>query len=325
MSDEAITVGITAFREGRLLSECWDSILAQTDQDFDVVLVLDGGADRATRDVFDTLKRIRVSRIVLSENGGPYVARNRAFAGTATAWHYYVDGDDVLAPTAIAELRTVLRSNPDADIVYSDQLSWWPGKPKTLSRSAPTIDPESLTAGHALFGASLIRTDLWRRLGGYAYPLRWTLADLDFYMGACELRARFVYLPRPIYHYRRRLESISETYTDRYHEIYELIVSRHPRLFADFQLRDRFLALGHLATARWNHQRIHMDEAEHHARRARELGRPDEAGLLLRRIRRDRAWPPLILRMRRRVTIGLSQVVKRLAPDKALSRERCDP
>lgn len=50
-----ITVGITAYREGDWLRECWNSVLKQTYNSWNVVLILDGGADQKTTEIFNSI------------------------------------------------------------------------------------------------------------------------------------------------------------------------------------------------------------------------------------------------------------------------------
>ena len=44
--DLEITIGITAFNEGNLLIDSWKSVLQQTSENWEAVMVLDGGGDK---------------------------------------------------------------------------------------------------------------------------------------------------------------------------------------------------------------------------------------------------------------------------------------
>jgi glycosyltransferase involved in cell wall biosynthesis len=306
-----LTIAITCFREGPLLGECWKSVLAQTASSWQAVLVMDGGADATTRHEFEKISHPRLRKIALSENHGPYATRNVAFQATPTPWHYYVDGDDLLEPNAVDVLLQAVHSEPGVDVFYTDIWSFSPGRPPSYLASAASITPDSLTSGHAIFGASLIRTDLWRRLGGFAAELNWTLGDLDFFMSACEQQAAFHHVAQPLYRYRRRADSVAQKYVDQYHDIYALLVGRHPVLFAEDERRRRFLAMGDLMTASFHNNAIQMDESERFALRSLSRHDTPEARDLLRRIRRDRTWPPSLLRLRRKVSRYLALARRR--------------
>ena len=89
MSETPVTVGVTCFRERKLLMECWQSVLAQTCHNWQSVMVMDGGADAETAAVFHSINHPRLRKFVNSENKGAYATRNRAFEETKTALHYY--------------------------------------------------------------------------------------------------------------------------------------------------------------------------------------------------------------------------------------------
>ena len=51
--NKKITIGITAYKEGVLLEEAWKSVVDQTNSQWEAVMVLDGGADKKTKQVFN--------------------------------------------------------------------------------------------------------------------------------------------------------------------------------------------------------------------------------------------------------------------------------
>jgi glycosyltransferase involved in cell wall biosynthesis len=83
-----ITIGITAWNEGEWLRECWESVLKQTNPNWEAVMVLDGGADRKTSNVFENIKHERLKKIKLDKNVGPYPARTMAIESATTPWFY---------------------------------------------------------------------------------------------------------------------------------------------------------------------------------------------------------------------------------------------
>jgi len=109
---------ITAVLNGeRHLAETIESVLSQTFEDFEYIIVDDGSTD-ATSDVIrqftDSDNRVRTIRI---ENSGPARARNMALQMARGDWIAVLDADDISVSTRIAEQVAYLKANPDVDIL----------------------------------------------------------------------------------------------------------------------------------------------------------------------------------------------------------------
>src|SRR5205807_10252332 len=114
------TIGISCFNEGDWLLECWESVLAQTDDRWVAVLVMDGGASAQTREIFERLDHPKLRKFAMPENVGPYPTRNKAFELTRAPYHFYLDGDDQLMPNAVRLVLKTFDQHPDAAFVYGN-------------------------------------------------------------------------------------------------------------------------------------------------------------------------------------------------------------
>ena len=90
-----ITIGITVYNEGELLSEAWNSVLNQLSDEWEAVIVLDGGGCRKTRKVFDSIQHTNLTKYAYSENQGTYTCRTKAIELTETEWYFHLDADDI--------------------------------------------------------------------------------------------------------------------------------------------------------------------------------------------------------------------------------------
>ncbi len=244
-----ITIGITAWREGAQLRDCWESVLAQTDARWAAVIVLDGGHDAATRAVFDTLRHPRLRKVVLPENRGPYPARNIAFSLTETTLHFYLDADDLLLPESVALVLAAHARAPDAAIIVGDYEYFDGGS--GVKRYPARVGPEDYLGGQPLPGPCAYRTALWTQLGGFADELARGNGDYDFHIGAAELGVPVAHCGAIFYRYRLgQSTKVSLSYDCEYHKTHEIMVARHPQFFAAHpRRRRRFLAVAYLRAA----------------------------------------------------------------------------
>ena len=50
-----ITIGITAYNEGKYLLDAWNSVVDQLDSRWQSIMVLDGNSDNGTEQIFDKI------------------------------------------------------------------------------------------------------------------------------------------------------------------------------------------------------------------------------------------------------------------------------
>ncbi|MGW4893504.1 glycosyltransferase family 2 protein [Kitasatospora sp. NPDC004240] len=97
-----LSVVVPIYNVERYLAECLDSIIAQTFQDFECVLVDDGSTDSSASIAEQYVARDSRFRLVRQENKGLGAARNTGWRHIDPAAEYltFVDSDDTLPPGA---------------------------------------------------------------------------------------------------------------------------------------------------------------------------------------------------------------------------------
>lgn len=146
--------------------------------------------------------------------GGVYGAINAGAAAVGDwRWLTWINDDDRLLP-GFAELWRRVQAAPDsADVWYGDvdyideagtQIAAMP-----VCRQ-PADVPALLASGVAPFSqqGALISAELWRRLGGIDASLR-IAGDLDFWVRAASIGARFRYCPSTVAEFRIRAGQLS--------------------------------------------------------------------------------------------------------------------
>ena len=137
MSTPAVSVVIPAFRVAAYIAETLDSVLAQTCQDFEILVVNDGSPD--TEALHAALAPFR-ERILYVEQpqGGPSKARNTAIAAARGDLLAFLDGDDLWTPTFLASQLAILDRESGAVLVWADSQPFGAGGDgATLMTSSP--------------------------------------------------------------------------------------------------------------------------------------------------------------------------------------------
>ncbi|OFY39413.1 MAG: hypothetical protein A2X18_04770 [Bacteroidetes bacterium GWF2_40_14] len=141
-----ITVIISVYRELEYVERCINSLIAQTFQSFEFILIDDCGGDGA----FEKAKKIteqsilaeRSRYIVHERNMGIAFSRNTGMAAATGEYMIYLDSDDFFEPNLLEELyNAAVRHN--ADLVISDFIREMPGGVSIYSKD--TFEEDLIT------------------------------------------------------------------------------------------------------------------------------------------------------------------------------------
>ena len=113
-----VSVIVPAYRVAQFIAAALDSILAQTFQDFEIIVVNDGSPD--TEDLEKVLEPYR-SRITYlrQENQGSAGARNTGIRAARGAFIAPLDADDMWYPEHLAAQLALFEADPTLDMVYA--------------------------------------------------------------------------------------------------------------------------------------------------------------------------------------------------------------
>jgi glycosyltransferase involved in cell wall biosynthesis len=113
-----VSVITPVYNGAKYLGPAIDSLLAQTMQDWELIIVDDGSTDE-TPQVIERCTDPRIVK-VRQPNAGEAVARNTGLQRARGDYIGWLDADDLYLPNALADLAGFLDQHPEFDIVYSD-------------------------------------------------------------------------------------------------------------------------------------------------------------------------------------------------------------
>ncbi len=173
---------ITPFYDtGAIFHETASSVLQQSMQQFEWIIVNDGSTDPEALAILDSYRhsdpRIRV--IDYPHNKGLSAARNTAFAAAHTDFVLQLDSDDLLEPTAAEKWYWFLTSYPEYGFVKSYTAIF--GARQRLRANAFEVGPQFLT-GNRVNPTALVRRSVHRAVCGYDESIREGLEDWEFWV-----------------------------------------------------------------------------------------------------------------------------------------------
>ena len=205
-----VTVLLPVYNGERYLREAVESILAQTLESFELLIVDDGstdGTEAICRSFADP--RIRVVRHVI--NAGLVSALNSVIDLIGTKYVARMDADDVALRDRLARQVAFLESRPDIAACGSWAFELVDGRLRDVMRR-PTGEYLRQTAWRPvpIFNpTACLRTEVLRELRYRADSIH--AEDYDFWLRLCR-HYRIDNIPAVLLHYRIHQASVSRTY-----------------------------------------------------------------------------------------------------------------
>ena len=116
----AFSVVIPLFNKEATVERALRSVICQTDQAFEIIVVDNGSTDRSL-DAAQAVRDIRL-RVVREEEPGVSTARNRGIGESRGAWIAFLDADDEWEADHLETLSTLREDHPDCSVVATRYL-----------------------------------------------------------------------------------------------------------------------------------------------------------------------------------------------------------
>lgn len=141
-----LSIVTISFNQAPFLETCVSSVLAQTGEDVEYIVV-DPGSTDGSREILARY-RYGIDRLILEPDSGPADGLNKGFSHARGAYLYFLNSDDFLLPGAVSRMRQCLKSAGEPDILLGG--AWMVnghGDPLGIARPVGT-DAKALVGGH---------------------------------------------------------------------------------------------------------------------------------------------------------------------------------
>ena len=204
-----ISIVITTYNREHYLGTAIESILAQTEHDFELLIWDDGSSDRSVAVAHAYARSDRRVRVIAAAHQGRGLALKAAIAATTGDYLGWVDDDDWLAPTALKETAAALDGSPQVGLVYTDY--WVTDAIGKITgdgqRCRMPYSQEGLLRQFITFHFRLIRRSVFDQVGGIN-ELSEYAEDYDLCLRLSEV-TQVHHLKQPLYYYRNHSKNIS--------------------------------------------------------------------------------------------------------------------
>jgi len=218
--ENKISVIIPTYNTEKYIKQCVDSILNQTYQNFEIIIVNDGSTDNTSK-ILNAMKSDRI-KVLDIENSGQGYARNLALKHANGDYVMFMDSDDFIEPVTFeVAIKRILEDG--SDFVYYD---WKYYKDKT--------GEYSYTSKEEFFHKKILQDDECKQLlkiqhyftvnklyskkflidNNVIYGERYIYEDIPFWVKASMYAKKVSIIHSPLYNVRTNEQSTTKTNLD---------------------------------------------------------------------------------------------------------------
>lgn len=162
--NELISVIVPIYNISEYIEKCVRSILAQTYNYIEIILVNDGSTDNSLEIIRGIEKEDQRISIIDKINGGLSSARNAGMRAAKGNYLLFVDGDDTIAPTAISILyENLMRERADISVMRVAQV-FANGQTETFHFSDKEYDIVNFEEENWFFKDASVFHPAWNKL-----------------------------------------------------------------------------------------------------------------------------------------------------------------
>lgn len=217
-----VSVIVPIYNVEKYLEKCINSLLSQTLEDIQIILVNDGSKDNSGN-IAKECEKNNKNRIIYveKENGGLSDARNYGLKYATGDFIAFLDSDDYIEKNAYEEMyNKAIEEN--ADYVECDFIWEFPNKIR-VDKQYPYKNKKEML--------SFVRVVAWNKLikrqliidNNLEFPKGLRYEDVEFTYKLIPFVNKFAYVDKPFIHYVQREGSIANVQNERTAEIFTVL------------------------------------------------------------------------------------------------------
>lgn len=173
-----IAVIVPCYNQGKFLQEALDSVLAQSLQEWELIVVDDGSSDNSAMVAKSYAAKDFRIRYVYQENAGPSAARNKGVKLTSAPLIFFLDGDDLIHSELLRCGVAYMKNHTDCTLYYT-RAQYFGARAGEFKLNYTSY--RDLLVSNSIDCASIVRREDFDRVGGFDEQLR-GYEDWEFFI-----------------------------------------------------------------------------------------------------------------------------------------------
>ena len=221
---KSVSVIVPFYNVENYIEKCLQTLVGQTLDDIEIILVNDGSKDRS-KIVVDKFLKQHPEKIVYleKENGGLSDARNYAIPYAKGEYIAFLDSDDYVEKTMYKDMYELAKKE-DSDMVECNFYWEYPDKKKEDVGIVYNGKKEMLEKIRVVAWNKLIRKEVLEK-SKVLFPKGLRYEDVEFTYKLIPYLDKISFLKKPCVHYIQREGSISNNQNERNEEIFDILAN----------------------------------------------------------------------------------------------------
>ena len=221
---KSVSVIVPFYNVENYIEKCLQTLVGQTLDDIEIILVNDGSKDRSKIVVDKFLKQYPEKIVYLEkENGGLSDARNYAIPYAKGEYIAFLDSDDYVEKTMYKDMYELAKKE-DSDMVECNFYWEYPDKKKEDVGIVYSGKKEMLEKIRVVAWNKLIRKEVLEK-SKVLFPKGLRYEDVEFTYKLIPYLDKISFLKKPCVHYIQREGSISNNQNERNEEIFDILAN----------------------------------------------------------------------------------------------------
>ncbi len=231
MINPKVSIIVPCYNQAQYLPEALQSVLNQTYQNWECIIVNDGSPDNTKEVAQEWVKKDSRFIYLYKENGGLSSARNAGIAIAEGEFILPLDGDDRIGKDYTLLAMKAFQEDSDLKLVYCKAEKF--GE-ESGSWDLPDFSLFNLARRNMIFCSAFYRKKEWERVGGYDVNMIYGLEDWEFWISILKDGGEVKRIEEVGFYYRVKLVSMVKQFKkDKTKYLHEYMSLKHTTFFIE--------------------------------------------------------------------------------------------
>lgn len=242
--EKKVSVIVPVYNAEKYLKECVDSIVNQTYNNFEVILINDGSIDNSKNICEEYEKKYENIKVLNIENHGVSYSRNLGIEQSNGEYIIFIDSDDYIKENMIEELIKIQEEHEDEFLIYNYSKVYNEIEKNKCNVPDKSISKKELLDKFFVYYNNLIINPPWNKMykskiikdNNIRFNINFKIGeDLLFNLEYFKYCDKIKILDDSYYYYRINPSSVTNKYRENYYENQNYLLNKIRNLLEENQ------------------------------------------------------------------------------------------